>query len=217
MVSIDPSVIRWSLPEGEREGKPLVLLLHGVGSHEGDLIGLAPYLSGDFVYASLRAPLPFDDRPGGGAYSWYPLSRPGAPAYGPVDEAADAVLDYVDSLGTTFPTVGLLGFSQGGSLSVQLLRRRPGFFDFAVVLAGFVAPGAPEGVDEAAAAADPRVFYGRGDADPIIPAEAVERTEAWLAVVAPSATIAVYPGLAHAISQEELGDVNAFLAEVHPA
>lgn len=221
MVSIDASAVQWSLPEGERAGKPLVLLLHGVGSFEGDLIGLAPHLAPEFVYASLRAPLPFDNRPGGGAYSWYPLSTPGAPEYGPVDEAADAVLDYIDSLTSegapAHPTVGVLGFSQGGSMALQLLRKRPTFFDFAVVLAGFVAPGAPDAVEDGVRAADPRVFYGRGDADPIIPPAAVERTEAWLAEYAPTATLSVYPGLAHGISQEELGDVNAFLSEVHPA
>ncbi|KQQ25650.1 MULTISPECIES: alpha/beta hydrolase [unclassified Frondihabitans] len=217
MVSIDPSAVQWSLPEEERRGKPLVLLLHGVGSHEGDLIGLAPHLSPEFVYASLRAPLPWPQGPAGGAWSWYPLSLPGAPDPAPVDAAADAVLAYVDSLADAHPTVGLLGFSQGGSLSLQLLRRRPGFFDFAVVLAGFVVPGADTAVDAAVAASDPRVFYGRGDADPIIPADAVERTEQWLQTNVPGATLSVYPGLTHGISQEELGDVNAFLAEVHPA
>src|SRR5947209_815310 len=33
---------------------PLLLLLHGVGSHEGDLIGLAPYLDGRFYIVSAR-------------------------------------------------------------------------------------------------------------------------------------------------------------------
>jgi phospholipase/carboxylesterase len=213
MVSIDASAVRWSAPDAEREGRPLVLLLHGLGSHEGDLIGLAPYLSPDFVYASLRAPLPYG---GPGGWSWYPLSSPGAPDYAAVDEAADAVLAHLDDLRGAYPSVGLLGFSQGGSLALQLLRRRPEFFDFAVVLAGFVTPGAPSGVDEAVAGARPRVFYGRGDADPVIPVEAVERTSAWVAAHA-EATENVYPGLTHSISQEELDDVNGFLAQVHPA
>lgn len=211
MVSIDTSAVQWSLPEAKRSGKPLVILLHGVGSHEGDLIGLVPYLSGDFVYASLRAPLSY-----GGGWSWYPLSTPGAPGYAPVDEAADAVLAWLDALGDAPSSVGLLGFSQGGSLSLQLLRRRPGFFDFAVVLAGFVVPGAPAEVDDALEASHPAVFYGRGDADPIIPADAVERTSAWLTERTDSEQT-VYPGLTHGIAQEELDDVNAFFARVHPA
>lgn len=222
MVSIDTSAIQWSLPEAERSGKPLVLLLHGVGSHEGDLIGLAPYLSPEFAYASLRAPLPYPPgAPVGGGWSWYPLSSPGAPSYDGVDEAADAVLEFIDSLAagsgsSPHPSAGLLGFSQGGSLALQLLRKRPGFFDFAVVLAGFVVPGAPTEVDDAVAAARPRVFYGHGDVDQVIPADAVERTSSWLAANA-SVDESVYPGLAHGISQEELDEVNAFIGEVHPA
>ena len=32
---IDPSAVIWSTPVGERAGKPLLVLLHGLGSHEG--------------------------------------------------------------------------------------------------------------------------------------------------------------------------------------
>ena len=109
---------------------------HGVGSHEGDLIGLAPYLPQNVVLASLRAPLPHGD-----GFSWYPLSTPGAPSAGAVDDAAEAVLTWLDSLGDAHPTVSLLGFSQGGSLSLQLLRHAPRRFEFAAVLAGFVESG----------------------------------------------------------------------------
>lgn len=211
MLELDTSAIRWSHDEGERAGRPLIVLLHGVGSHEGDLIGLVPYLDSRFVYASLRAPLTY-----GGGWSWYPLALPGAPAYEPVDEAADAVLRWVDSLGDAHPAVSLAGFSQGGSLSIQLLRKAPTRFACAVVLAGFVVPGGTDAVDDAVTAANVPVFYGRGDVDPIIPLDAVERTEAWLPAHT-DAESAVYPGLAHGIAQEELDDVNAFLGRVFAA
>ncbi|MCU1529868.1 MAG: hypothetical protein JWP75_3631 [Frondihabitans sp.] len=211
MPPIDASAVRWSVPESERSGKPLMLLLHGVGSHEGDLIGLAPYLSSAYVYASLRAPLPY-----GGGWSWYPLTEPGAPDNAAVDVAADEVLAWLDDLPSAHPSISLLGFSQGGSLSLQLLRKRPAGFDFAVVLAGFVVPGAPEEVDAAVARVRLPVFYGRGDVDQVIPGEAVARTEDWLETHT-EAESTVYPGLAHGVSQEELDDVNAFIGRVHPA
>ena len=81
MVQIDPSVVTWSVDESERDGRPLLVLLHGVGSHEGDLIGLAPYLPQAFAIASLRAPLPHGD-----GFSWYPLALPGSPDPAPVDD-----------------------------------------------------------------------------------------------------------------------------------
>lgn len=209
MVTIDTSAVRWSAPEGERAGRPLVILLHGVGSHERDLEGLVPYLSSAFVYASLRAPLPYGD-----GFSWYPLSSPGSPQYAPVDDAADAVLALVDALGDAHPSVGLLGFSQGGSLSLQLLRHAPERFTFAAVLAGFVVPDpAAEQRDAELARVRPAVFYGRGDADQVIPIDAVTRTTEWLGGHA-DAELAIYPGLAHGVSQDELDDLNAFISRV---
>lgn len=205
MHAIDASTARWSHDEGDRAGRPLVVLLHGVGSHEGDLIGLAPYLPQDYALVSLRAPLAH-----GGGFSWYPLDTPGDPDVAGVDEAARAVLHWLDGLGDAHPSVSLLGFSQGGSLSLQLLRHAPDRFRFTAVLAGFVANDADRGHDEAVAAVRPSVFYGRGDVDPVIPAAAVQRTEQWLAAHT-DAEIAVYPGLAHGISQEELDDLNAFI------
>jgi phospholipase/carboxylesterase len=219
MVQIDPSLVQWSAVEAERDGRPLLVLLHGVGSHEGDLIGLAPYLPQHFVAASLRAPLPH-----GGGFSWYPLSTPGAPDPGAVDDAAEAVLAWLDSLPTAHPSVSLLGFSQGGSLSLQLIRHAPERFAFAAVLAGFVVPAAGDDAtlehaaarDDAVAAVRPSVFSGRGDVDQIIPADAVERTSAWLEAHT-DAEQTVYPGLAHGISQEELDDLNAFIGRVTAA
>jgi phospholipase/carboxylesterase len=218
MVTIDPALVRWSVEEPDRAGRPLVVLLHGVGSHEGDLIGLAPYLPQDVVLASLRAPLEHGD-----GFSWYPLSTPGAPSAGAVDEAAEAVLAWLDGLGDAHPTVSLLGFSQGGSLSLQLLRHAPRRFAFAAVLAGFVVPLPHDADPDTTAAADardaalaevrPPVFYGRGDVDSVIPVAAVERTSAWLEEHA-DAEQTVYPGLAHGVSQEELVDLVAFMTRV---
>ena len=41
---IDESAIIWSAPADQRAGRPLLVLLHGYGSHEGDLFGLSPHL-----------------------------------------------------------------------------------------------------------------------------------------------------------------------------
>ena len=68
MQLIDESAIIWSAPESERAGRPLLVLLHGYGSHEGDLFGLSPHLPLQPVIASVRAPL----RAGPG-YAWYGL------------------------------------------------------------------------------------------------------------------------------------------------
>jgi phospholipase/carboxylesterase len=110
------------------------------------------------------------------------------------------------------PRIGLLGFSQGGSMALQLLRARPAAFAFAVSLSGFVVPGVTDSRDDAVAAVHPRVFLGHGDLDPVIPGEATARTQAWAAANT-SVTDRVYEGLPHAVSAAELADVAAFIGD----
>jgi len=202
---IDHSAVQWTRPAGERAGTPLLVLLHGVGSNERDLLGLAPALPPMWTIASLRAPMAW-----GPGHSWYPLGTPGSPALEPVDAAVTGVLDWIDTVAADHPRIGLLGFSQGGSMALQLLRARPAGFAFAVSLSGFVVPGVTDSRDEALAAVRPRVFLGHGDLDPVIPGEATARTAAWAAANT-DVTDRTYEGLPHAVSAAELADVAAFI------
>ncbi|OII14755.1 hypothetical protein BIU96_09595 [Curtobacterium sp. MCBA15_008] len=203
---IDAELVQWTRPPSERAGTPLLVAMHGVGSNERDLLGLAPALPAAWTMASLRAPMPW-----GQGHSWYPLGTPGSPALEPVDAVVADVLAWIDSVAADHPRIGLLGFSQGGSMALQLLRARPTGFAFAVSLSGFVVPGVPDARDEAVAAVRPRVFLGHGDLDPVIPAEATARTQAWAAANA-DVTDREYAGLPHAVSAAELADVTAFIA-----
>ena len=202
---IDPDLVQWTRPTGDRTGTPLLVALHGVGSDEHDLLALAPALPPAWTIASLRAPLPW-----GGGHSWYPLGTPGSPELGPVDAAVEEVLDWVDGVAADHPRIGLLGFSQGGSMALQLLRARPAGFAFAVSLSGFVVPGVTDSRDEAVAAVRPRVFLGHGDLDPVIPGDATARTAVWAAEHT-DVTVRTYEGLPHAVSAAELADVSAFI------
>ncbi|WP_439564679.1 alpha/beta hydrolase [Microcella sp.] len=203
MQLIDESAIIWSAPAEERAGRPLLVLLHGYGSHEGDLFGLSPHLPLQPVIASVRAPL----RAGPG-FAWYGLdgATPESRSEG-ADAAARGLLHWLDSVPAT--SVGLLGFSQGGAMSIQLLRHAPERFAFAVSLAGFVVRGeAP--ADERLAALAPPVFWGRGTHDTVIPAAFIDDTQAWLPRHT-TLTERIYEGLGHSVSEAELADVLTFL------
>jgi phospholipase/carboxylesterase len=204
---IDADLVQWTRPTGDRAGTPLLVALHGVGSDEHDLLALAPALPPAWTIASLRAPLPW-----GGGHSWYPLGTPGSPELEPVDAAVEEVLAWVDAVAADHPRIGLLGFSQGGSMALQLLRARPAGFAFAVSLSGFVVPGVTDSRDEAVAAVRPRVFLGHGDLDPVIPGDATARTAVWAAEHT-DVTVRAYEGLPHAVSAAELADVAAFIGE----
>jgi phospholipase/carboxylesterase len=203
-MEIDPDAVRWNVAAGERDGQPLLVVMHGRGSDERDLFALAGELPAPYVVASLRAPLAE-----GGGWSWWETVVPGDPDAERVDQAAAAVTRWLDALPFAPSVVGTLGFSQGGAMAVHLLRRDPGRVRFAVNLAGFTISGEQE-ADAALAVARPPVFWGRGGSDPLFTPEIISRTERWLGAHA-RAEVRVYPGLGHAVSREELDDVAAFL------
>jgi len=256
-VRIDESAVLWSAGPHQREGRPLLVILHGYGSNEADLFSLSPYLPLSPVIASLRAPFtapwPID------GYSWFRLKRradvslpglasdddvathptfstdpgPGADVEGadgtaevgldgeaspqPPAVAADAtpeasidaVLAWLDALETPPTQIGLLGFSQGGVMALELMRRQPERFSFVVNLSGFVYEGERAG-DVALAESLPPVFWGRGTQDDVITEAAIVRTTDWLPA---HSTLSgrIYEGLGHAVSPQELTDIAGFV------
>lgn len=184
---------------------PTVLLLHGYGSHEHDLAGLAPALDLTGPWASLRAPI---DMSGGGA-AWVPIDTPGNPDPAATTAATESIWAWIDENVAAESPVVPIGFSQGGLMASQLLRTRPERVAATVVLGGFVL-GAPQPADATLLETKPPVFWGRGAEDRVIAPHAIERTTEWL----PSHSTLmerVYPGLAHGIHAAELADVRAFL------
>jgi phospholipase/carboxylesterase len=203
-MKLDSDAVIWSAPERERAGRPLLVLLHGYASHEGDLFQLSPRLPLGPVIASVRAPISES-----GGWAWFSFASGGVaePSEAEADAAAGAVLDWLDTL--EFTSVGLLGFSQGAVVALQALREQPTRFQSIVALSGFVARGGKPG-DERLAGLRPPVFWGRGTLDRIVPPAAIERTADWLPAHS-SATTRIYENLAHSVSTEELGDIAAFL------
>lgn len=208
-LTVDPAaVLRGGAPATGRTAAPLLLLLHGYGASERDLPGLVDHLPAGLAWASLRAPLALPH----GGHAWVPITVPGRPDPQAVADATDAVLAWLDEhVPVTTPVVPL-GFSQGGLLATQLLRRSPARFAAAVVLSGFVLDAAQPG-DEQLAERRPPVYFGHGDADRVITPEATARTSAWLPDRT-TVTDRTFAGLGHGIAVEELAEVRTFLAGV---
>jgi phospholipase/carboxylesterase len=126
-----------------------------------------------------------------------------------VTAAAEAVIAWVDAHAAGAASVGLLGFSQGGAVSLQAMRIDPRRFAYAVNLSGYATPGELPG-DTELAALRPPVFWGRGTNDDVIPEFVVAHTTQWLPVHA-ELSGRVYQGLTHSVSEQEIADVAVFL------
>jgi phospholipase/carboxylesterase len=236
--SIDATHVQWTV-DGQTAtesqalaaltSRPLLVLMHGFGSFEGDLIGLAPRLPREFVCASPRAPM-VAPPPIVNGFAWWDLEigSDGLPrptvepeefvGSGP-HAAALSVLDWLDALdaqvasqpeGTGLGAIALMGFSQGGCMVTSLLRLRPERFTCGVNCSGFVAPGKFD--DHAIAEQLPPVFWGRDEADPIISPDRIAFTAAWLPQHT-SLVTRLYDGIAHGIGLDEIDDISAFLTE----
>lgn len=206
--TIDPTTVLWSVPPAERAGRPLLVLLHGYGSDERDLFSLAAHLPDEPVIASLRAPLT-PPWPGQG-YSWYPIEGLNGRDPGALTASAEAVLAWTEAHAGDAASIAFLGFSQGGAMSLQMLRLAPERVSFAVNLSGYAGGGELPG-DETLAVLKPPVFWARGALDEVIPQSAIEHTASWLPEHA-ELSGRIYPGLDHAVSLEVLADLRNFLA-----
>jgi phospholipase/carboxylesterase len=204
--TLDPAHVLWSVPEPERAGRPLIVLMHGWSYDERHLFGFARLFPSEMVVASVRAPYAEAD-----GYAWFPSrGNPiGDPQPRVANDATDAVLDWLGTLPSA-PSTGLLGFSQGGAMVLQLMRRDPGRFDYGVQLAGFVVGDSQPG-DEVLARTRPHVFWGRGELDTVIPRRAIARTRSWMAAHTSPEQV-VYRGLGHEVAGPEMTDFVAFVA-----
>jgi len=201
------STVLWSRPETERAGTPLLVMFHGYGSDEADLFSLASMLPGEFTVASVRAA----DQAGPG-YSWFPLRTDLSYTLDSVTGATAAVHAWIESVRGNHSSVTLLGFSQGMCLATSLLRHSPADYAAVVGLSGFVvdSEGDPFFNDAAMAEIKPPLFWGRDQADPVIPADSIEFTNAWLRENT-TLTKVLYTGIWHGINAQEMGHVSEFL------
>src|SRR5690554_2010263 len=172
---------------------PVIVLLHGYGSNERDLPGLAPWLPEGVRWVSPRAPLPMH----ADAAMWFPLGLPGDPDPGEVEVATATLWEWLDAQLPADTPIVPVGFSQGGAMAMELLRSEPGRIVAPVLLAGLIAPTSHRN-DALLSQSRPPVFWGRGDMDGVIPPHAVERAAEFLAAHA-DATVNVYSGLGHSV------------------
>ena len=161
--SVDPAVVApW-----------LLVLLHGVGSNEADLFGLAPAVPGRFHVLSLRAPY----RMGPDAFGWFTFAvrSDGHRTIDAEQESASRTLlaqvvpSAAEQLTVPAERVVVGGFSQGGIMSLSLLLTQPELMAAALVMHSRLLPEVTPLMAPPEALEGRRLRVSHGTMDPVIP------------------------------------------------
>ncbi len=173
---------------------PLLLLLHGYGSNEQDLMGLSPYLDQRLHLVSARAI--FDV---GFGYGWYHLY--GEPGNLISDDATcarslEVLTEFIDVLpervGADAQKFYLLGFSQGAVMSLSLALTMPERIAGVVAVSGYLDQKIlPRVQPESLAHLDMLVMHGTED--DLIPVEQGRAVKDYLETTPVKLTYEEYP------------------------
>jgi len=153
---------------------PLVVLLHGRGSNEAEILGLAAHLPVGPAYAAVRAPIAE-----GGGFAWFANRGIGRPLPESLRATMDWFAGWLDTVAPSERPVVLVGFSGGGAFAGGLVLDDPARYAGAAILyatipfdAGVpVETGRLDGV---------HVLVAQGDQDTVIPRHLLDATWAYL-------------------------------------
>jgi phospholipase/carboxylesterase len=187
---------------------PLVVLLHGRGSNEREILSLAAHLPGGPAYAAVRAPITE-----GGGYAWFANRGIGRPIAESLDQTMSCFRGWLDEVAPAGRPVVLVGFSGGAAFAGGLLLQDPQRFAGAAILYGTlpfdagldVSPGRLTGV---------RVLVAQGDQDPVIPRELLDDTWAYLTGDSGAVALARRDPGGHALTAETVAALGGWIAEL---
>ncbi|MFF4596898.1 luciferase family protein [Amycolatopsis sp. CA-161197] len=183
---------------------PLVVLLHGRGSRETEIIGLADALPSGFRYAAVRAPIAE-----GGGFAWFANRGIGRPT----PESLRTTMDWFRTwLDRQRGPVLLIGFSGGAAFAGGLILADPDRFAGAAILYGTLPFDAGVPTDPARLAGLP-VFLAHGEHDQVIPRDLQDRTWRYLIAESGAPTIARRDPVGHGIAPDALASLGGWLAE----
>lgn len=203
-------------PPSAHDGATVAVLLHGRGSHRGDLQALRAYLPRDWVLVTPQGPHPGHPWGYGPGWAWYRYAgddRVEEEGLASSLSALDGFLQGLPALLGLDPGRVLLGgFSQGGTTALAYALTRPARVDAALVFSGFLADVPP--VVEALDPAPPTpVFWGHGRRDPAIPHALAARGRGRLQRAEARLTARDYD-IGHWIEPAEIADAVAFAEEI---
>lgn len=185
-------------------GSRTVVLIHGLGADEHDLIGLAPFFGDEANVISVRAPYEY-----GPGFSWFDIDIdrgdviPGADCA----QALDSLLLISDLLSELPRPIFVAGFSQGAMMAIGILLEYGAVVDGVVAMSGVWLP-----CFQARSKGNVPILMTHGEFDPIVPiafgAESADRLDK----LGVRVTFNRYP-MGHEINSDCIEDVARWVSE----
>jgi phospholipase/carboxylesterase len=204
------------LPAASGKADRLVIFCHGYGADGNDLIALGgnwQRLLPTTAFASPHAPERCAGSPMG--YQWFGITRldPDEMRRG-VEHAAPILNAFIDAelkrLGLDASRLALVGFSQGTMMSLHVGLRRT-VSPAAIVGFSGMLPGAERLAAEIVSR--PPVLLVHGDADQMIPVQAIHAAANGLGAAGVTARWHISRGIGHGIAPDGLALAGQFLAD----
>lgn len=218
MTEVDLPLVHEYVAPAESPGDldPAVVVLHGRGANERDLLPIVSEFPDGLAAVSLRAPEPL-----GPGHTWFEFEPADAdpvtsqPVEADFRRSLDLVGESVDAAATAYgldPTrVGLLGFSQGAITSFSLLLEEPTRYAWCAGLHGYLAAVhadlAPAGIE------GKPVFVGAGTLDRLVPVDRAARAAERLRALGAAVTFETYHE-GHGVGRAELDDLVAWVRSI---
>jgi phospholipase/carboxylesterase len=186
---------------------PLVVLLHGRGSDEREIVALADHLPSGPAYAAVRAPIPE-----GTGYAWFANRGIGRPVADSLRQTMTWFRAWLDEVSAPDRPVVVVGFSGGAAFAGGLVLTDPQRFAGAALLYGTLPFDAGVPVTPARLAGLP-VFLAHGEQDTVIPRELLDRTWAYLLGDSGASVHARRDPGGHGISPQTLAELAGWIRE----
>ena len=184
---------------------PLVVLLHGRGSHEQEILALAAHLPVGPAYVAVRAPIAE-----GGGFAWFANRGIGRPLPDSLRATMTWFRGQLDEVAPDGRPVLLVGFSGGGAFAGGLVLDDPGRYSGAAILYATVPFDAGVPV-VAGRLADLPVLVAQGDLDTVIPRDLLDATWTYLTTESGAAITSRRDPGGHGITPETLVELASWI------
>lgn len=188
-----------------------IILLHGVGSNENDLFGLAGHLPEDFYVISPRGQF----SAGPERYAWYHVDfSNGRPVIndGQEESSRELIRNFISQVKERYnlEEVYLGGFSQGAIMSYSIGLTHPGEITGIISLSGRILQQIRDLIKKEDRLQHVKVFVAHGIADSMLPVQYAREAKEYLQELNVQLTYHEYD-MGHRVSEEELDDLSEWL------